>query len=168
MKESDVTWKSQSNVLFYKSICDLIKHSDSQIAQANQYYFTALGSMIPLLAVLIKYNFHWTVHLGIILLAASLGLQWLSLTIRLTLQKKCWCETARTLEEKLFNNNAAIAPFTYQKCCFSSPRKIGGSLIDSIMIKNIGSKYSRYATVLLLIFAMISISIYIFSSNGTA
>jgi hypothetical protein len=167
MDEDKYSKNINQNEILYKSTCDLIKHSDTQITQASQYYFTALGSLIPILAIFVNLKFHWSVHLGIILLAASLCMQWLSLTTKLTIQKKCWCETARKLESEIFTRSN-MAPFSNQQEYFDNLREMGGTRIDSMMIDIIGSKYSRYISVCLLIFAMISVPIYLLFIDNIA
>ena len=135
----------------YSTLVDLIKHCDHQIDQANRFHMTAIGSMILILALLMKMNLPLYTHLGIMLLTAALGTRWLTLLSKQNLEKLCWISLARQVEAQLMGD--PVGPFMAQQKFFADlPGDLSSG--DRIVMRRIGTRKLRYASIILLALAL--------------
>ena len=135
----------------YSTLVDLIRHSDDQIASANRYHMVAIGGMIPVLAILLKMQVPLFTHIGLLFLTAALGIRWLTLSSKLTLEKLCWISLARRVEQTHFADS--YGPFTAQRDFFSSIPEPMSSRHGLVMHK-FGTRRLYFVSIMLLAVAV--------------
>jgi hypothetical protein len=140
----------------YSTVVDLIKHCDNQISGAHRYHMLSVGSMIPILAILLILRVPIYAFFATVLLGAALGIRWLTLTAKLNLEKMCWVSLARQLEERYLTE--LPGPFSVQQE-FLDNLPVDVSQRDKIVMRGIGAKNLYIISIALFTLAVILIGI---------
>jgi len=148
MNAQTVTKTSDSDVLLFNSLVELIRHTDDQITKANEYYVAALGAVIAVATVLDHVTLGWPAYVGVLLLAISLALRWFSLTTKLGKDKLCWTVRARDLENALFPER--VGPFTAQMKFFRASARTELGVTENWLLSFVGPAMVRRLSTLLL------------------
>jgi hypothetical protein len=140
----------------YSTLIDLIRHCDDQIANAHKFHMLSVGSMIPILAILLKIQVPVYAFFATVLLGAALGVRWLTLTSKLNLEKLCWVSLAREVEERYQTDPPG--PFSAQEAFFSDlPGYVNSR--DKIVMRGIGVNRLYIISIALFTLAVIAVGV---------
>lgn len=154
---------NKEDLLRLGELRELIEGTSQQIGRTNQFYWTALGSMIPITAFLSTTEIHKSVYAGLLLLCAALALHWLSLNTKLNLDRLCWVRMRREVEGRAYRS--LEGPYLRQESFFEKPAQ-DITRIDRILVHQIRTTRFKYITICLLFVALAVVVYAAFSGNA--
>ncbi len=151
----------EKETVLFTSLTDLIKHTDGQIASYNKFFLMMLTALIPLMVFLVDMRLGLIVYIGVGCLAISIAINWSGTVAKLRLDKLCWTENVRELENLIFSGQKVSGPFSNQVVFFDKlPTKKEIPLSDRLLVdkllagKNVGTTWYKIAWIIFLTLAL--------------
>jgi hypothetical protein len=133
----------------YRTLVELIMHCDRQISTTNRFHMTAIGSLVPILAILLKIQVPLYTLVGVLLLGTAVSIRWLTRTSKLNIEKLCWVSLVRAVEKECLVSPPG--PFNEQQAYFRDlPEEL--STRHQFIMRRVGTRRLYFLSAIILVF----------------